>query len=94
MAWRTEEPIPAARARLETDLILALGAGPDAITSALHTFRWDEHRELACFGLAEVARRSSPATAAAVALKTSAFCDRARGPYCARCPVRAARRAA
>jgi len=86
-----DEPIPAARVALEHQLISALDAGPEAITETLHSFRWRDHRELACLGLAEVARHQSGQGAAAVALMAAPFCRRCHGAYCRDCPVQAAR---
>lgn len=92
--WRTVDPIPQERVTLEHRLIRALDLGPAAIAETLHSFHWPDHRELACLGLAEIARREgSPERAAALAVTVGPHCDRARGPWCDRCPIQAARAA-
>lgn len=89
------DPIPADRVKLEARLIRAFDdPGASTIVRAMRTFDWDEHRELACLGLAEIARRQPPPQQAAVAEQVTAFCLRAAGSYCRRCPLRAARSAA
>lgn len=86
--------IPEERVRLETRLISALDGGPDAIAAALHSFHWKDHPELACLGLAEIARRQTADGAAAIALMVGAHCARAGGPFCFDCPIRVSRAAA
>lgn len=86
---------PKGRVRAETALAGAMLEDPalraELLTEALEQMDWGENRELACKGLADLARdflsRENLLSASMLAGAVSPYCQEAAASYCASCPL-------
>ena len=62
-----------------------------AIHRALAGFKWAPNREVACIGLAELARTLEHERRVELAREVGEWCNSKAGDYCRSCPVNRAR---